>query len=490
MIYPPNESMDGSMSAYLTADSDSAYSDGSDKLDTPYKSFSHSLLGTSIEEGEEGPDLLSASNANGNHHDSEKQMLMHEHAEDYSLCDDERQDQEVGPPVHTIDTNDQQPLNTAGSLSPIGGHRNGMEIHHSSLEIHQSSSKLLFQADNMLNTAFLFIQPFANNLKTRRYVRSTILEQINPFDDGDSRIVAEYDIKAESIEHEGLVDKHYKTLAKYALGIKGGDSSTAKIPPEKFKSLFGEDLEKVIKEKRILNALEALSACVCTPTQLNDAWLEAEKIESSSSMKKIEKLDDDYYCGNLLIHNKNVYVINGFYMALKESYIRKGSSVHAYVIQWNPSSLSWCDFNSKVIGAANPKAAEAGSIRRVLYESYEDFDINTEPRTETGNGLHASLSPLEALAEQCNWLQRNVNQVDYGRCLLGHGVPKSVILDWCDNLKVKLPEMERGKKAFEVVRDLDSTPCTGRLVGLYDYELFGDNEGQDGRCSSCNCIIS
>jgi len=426
--------------------------------------------------------------------------------------------------------------------------------------------------NNFHNTAFVYIKPHANTKKTQQLVRLTLLDSINPFsynytdnddvddnnesnddDDDDGRtgrIISEYDITADVIQNNNLVDKHYRLIAKYATGIRGSVSCRTKIQPNKFRSIFGEDLDTVLKERRIYNALEALSACACTPQLLNELWVEAEEFRLEKDdepkhkhLKKVVEFDRGYCCGNLLIHNKNVYVINGFYMALRQSYIEPGSSIHAYVVQWNtPSSLSssvrstslpstlgsttlqWHQFRDKVIGSTNPREAADGSLRKMIYDQYAELGIDLELRpTALNNAIHASASPLEGLAEQISWLQQDVSSVEYGRVLLGRGVPESVILDWCHDLEVKVPnpksvlngetnQHENGNRnerritlwrrqqaprsmskssfsyqsPFELVQNLDAKECSDKLIGLYDYELFGASE-QQTKCCKFKC---
>ena len=361
--------------------------------------------------------------------------------------------------------------------------------------------------DESLNTAFIFLQPIINNndddactrKKMIRFIRSTLLDQINPFDEEDGRIVSDYDIDAETISKEGLVDNHYRDIATYAKGIKGCISSKQIIPEESFEKIFGEKLGKVIGEKRIYNAIEALSSCACTPKMLYNLWKEAERFETKS-MKKVAKFGNGYYCANLLIHGKNVYVINGFYMAMRETYVSKGSSIHAFVIQWNASSLKWRDFTEKVIGCEDPIIAEKGSIRQLIYEKYQELGLSTQPDL-LHNVIHASSSPLSALAEQCNWLQCDIKSVEFGRLLLSKGIPEATISDWCHNFDVKIPGKPSSYSSrkdgshnetvklicpFDMVKDLDTKDCLQKLIGLYDYELFSSTE-QQAQC--CKCII-
>ena len=64
--------------------------------------------------------------------------------------------------------------------------------------------------------------------------------------------------------------------------------------------------------------------------------------------------------------SEHVYVINGFYAAMRSKYTSPGSSVYYYSVEWNAAELSWSDFRSEVLGATDPETAVAGSMRREI----------------------------------------------------------------------------------------------------------------------------
>ena len=366
-----------------------------------------------------------------------------------------------------------------------------------------SSIRNIYRNDEPLNTAFLFIKPDANTEQTIKFVREFIMDEINPCDeneynydvdndDSNVGIVAEYTIDGEMIQNGELIDKQYKDLAYYAKDVKGVKSAKSMIDPENFKDRFGEDLEDVIHEKRIYNALEVLSAFGCTTHDLNILWMDEENFKRES-MKRVVQFASHYHCANLCICGENVYVINGFYMALRESYMTKdNNSIHAFVVQWDASSLKWKDFRKKVVGIENnPSESEVGSLRQLIYEKYEELEIKERPDI-IRNAVHVSSSPLQALAEQCIWLRHDVKSIHFGQVLLSRGVPESNILDWCHDSKVKIPNLSeespgdglKHTSAFDLVENLDAKECIDNLIGIYDYELFGLID-QKSRCCWC-----
>ena len=125
------------------------------------------------------------------------------------------------------------------------------------------------------------------------------------------------------------------------------------------------------------------------------------------------------------------------------------------------------------------QAAAVGSARRTIYDNWRTLDLPAQPNTGD-NGVHASASPFEALAERANWLKTPIDKDFYGRgnCLCtacGHirrsicvcnlyawmytglmaaGVPLSAITSWCDDPLVTC----NGKKGslFDHLEDLDA----------------------------------
>ena len=354
----------------------------------------------------------------------------------------------------------------------------------------QHTIDLNLRLDQPANFAFVYIKPNANTPAVRDLVHDMLLDHINPLDDGGGRIIAEYDISSELIQEGNLVEKQFKLLAHHAM-IRSG--SSVEISNNDFKAAFGEDLHLVKNEKRIYNAREALSGLACNPHALEQAWREAEK---DSSKGKIHCFGPDCYCGNLLLNGKNVYVMNGFFMAMREEYVKAGSSTHAYVIQWNADTLSWKDFSTRAIGAADPFKALPDSLRKIIFEKYQTLGMSTQSSL-ANDCIHASASPLEGLAERIHWCSKKVHQDEYGRILLGKGIPEGKILDWCDNVFVSsLPVNGKdpnssGMRIFDVVQGMDSKECAEKLTELYDIELFGPIGGleQKGNCRAC-CVVS
>ena len=86
--------------------------------------------------------------------------------------------------------------------------------------------------------------------------------------------------------------------------------------------------------------------------------------------------------------------------AMREKYTKESASIHYFCIEWDTSKSSWADFRGKVLGATDPTTADEGSLRREILDKYADLGLTEVPNVGD-NGVHASASPFEALAERC-----------------------------------------------------------------------------------------
>lgn len=91
-------------------------------------------------------------------------------------------------------------------------------------------------------------------------------------------------------------------------------------------------------------------------------------------------------------------------------------------------------------------------------EQYKKLGLATKPNTGD-NGVHASASPFEALAERNNWLGKSVEEDSYGKGLIAAGVPLATISKWSGDCQVSVEgETKDGKtmSVFDTLEDLDA----------------------------------
>jgi len=130
------------------------------------------------------------------------------------------------------------------------------------------------------------------------------------------------------------------------------------------------------------------------------------------------------------------YVINGFYMTMREKFTTKDAKLQYFVVEWDSKDLSWEDFRGKVLGTTDPASAVEGSLRRTILDDYKTLGLAGVPNVGD-NGVHASASPFEALAERMNWLGAKLEDDAFGQALLAN-VDKDTIVSWLKDPQVEL----------------------------------------------------
>lgn len=142
----------------------------------------------------------------------------------------------------------------------------------------------------------------------------------------------------------------------------------------------------------------------------------------------------------------------------KTAYCNPGEKIKWYTVSWPSNALSWADFRGKVLGSTDPTTAPPGSIRRTILDDFGDLGLETKPNTGN-NGVHASASPLEGLAERMNWLGAYIDKDDFGKALLAKGIAPDTIKKWVGDCQVTVEgETAPGKtmSVFDTLEDLDA----------------------------------
>jgi nucleoside diphosphate kinase len=290
------------------------------------------------------------------------------------------------------------------------------------------------------NSAFVFIKPHANTTPTQKLVQST-------FEKKGINIVTQGELTAEQIDKGMLIDQHYYAIASKATLLK---PQQMPVPADKFQKEFGLSWEDALNQGLVFNALDACAFLGIDAGALDAAWGPAKKV----------KFGGGFYCGLVTIPGKKpIYVFNGFFMSMRAKFVTPGTSIHYYVVDFEPSALSWADFRGKILGPTDPKAAPAGSLRKDILQNWKTLGLDAEPNVGD-NGVHASASPFEGLAERMNWLKADPTKDPFGSRLVAAGVSVETIKAWSVDPQVK------GKSLFDQLEDLDADDCVAKALEL------------------------
>lgn len=117
-----------------------------------------------------------------------------------------------------------------------------------------------------------------------------------------------------------------------------------------------------------------------------------------------------------------------------------------------------------MLGPTDPADAPVGSIRRTILDSYKELGLADKPN-KGDNGVHASASPFEGLAERTNWLEGKLEDDAFAAALLEAGLSKHTIEEWSVDPQINLPDGTKGS-VFDALEDMDADECLATLVKL------------------------
>lgn len=158
-----------------------------------------------------------------------------------------------------------------------------------------------------------------------------------------------------------------------------------------------------------------------------------------------------------------IYVINGFYTAMREKYTQASAQLYYYSVEWDAKDLSWADFRSKVLGVTDPNEAEAGSLRRKVKDDWQKLGL-TECPNVGDNGIHGSASPFEAMGERLNWVKDTLEKDTFAKALSSNQIKKAVIQDWTKDPQVDVDGQKMS--LFDALEDLDSEACLTKALKI------------------------
>jgi nucleoside diphosphate kinase len=218
---------------------------------------------------------------------------------------------------------------------------------------------------------------------------------------------------------------------------------------------FNLKWEDALAQNKVYNALDACAYLGVTADDLDSLWGKCKKAG------KLIKFGGGFYCGLIdgVADKDPIYVFNGFFMSMRSKFVAPGSSIHYYVVEFSSAQLSWKDFRGNVLGATDPTTAPADSIRGKILSDYAELGLTSVPNTGD-NGVHASASPFEGLAERMNWLKVSVSSDPFGAKLLDRGITEETIKAWTLDPQVK------GRGVFDTFEDVDCNECLDLAVEM------------------------
>ena len=270
-----------------------------------------------------------------------------------------------------------------------------------------------------------------------------------------TQVLSEGSLTAEQIDEGKLIDQHYYAIASKATILKPAQLN---VPADKFKAQFGLEWQAALDSGKVLNAMDGCAALGIDADEMDKQWGICKKA------KKLIKFGGGFYCGLIEIEGKgSYYVFNGFFMSMRSKFTAPGTSIYYYVVEWDSAAASWSDFRGKILGPTDPVEAPTDSLRGQIYAQWESLGLAAVPDVGD-NGVHASASPFEALAERANWVKADIATDSFGAQLVAAGVGLDTIKDWSVDPQVLIG----GTKGslFDSVEDMDTAACIEKLVSI------------------------
>lgn len=299
---------------------------------------------------------------------------------------------------------------------------------------------------NKTHSAFVFIKPHAVTESVKQTVKAQLMKV-------GIYILSEGVIPAEEIDQQSLIDTHYGAIAAKAVSTVPSELLVQPGAQDEFLQVFGLSWEEALQQNVVFNAMDAANALGISTEELGVKWGALQKGVD------LLKFGGGFYCARI----DGIFVINGFYMDMRAKFTTPGTCIYFLEVEWDARGLSWNDFRGSVLGATNPVEAVEGSVRNTIYLNWHELGLQACPDTGD-NGVHASASPFEALAERANWLNMSIESDFFGKALLASGLPLSMIEEWCKDPAVHF----EGKKQslFDLLEDLDSRDCLRRAADI------------------------
>jgi len=299
------------------------------------------------------------------------------------------------------------------------------------------------------NQAFVFVKPHAVTPKVNKIAREGLEAK-------GIKVLTEGDLTSEVIDKKKLIDQHYYAIASKATILKPHQLN---VPKDKFLKQFGLTWEDALSKGIVFNALDACAELGVDANEMAKLWGESKKNNN------LVKFGGGFYCGLVEVAGKKpIYVFNGFFMSMRSQFTAPGVSIHWYTVEWDENKLSWEDFRGKLLGPTDPKDAPADSLRGTILKDWKALGLKSEPNTGD-NGVHASASPFEAMAERMNWLETKCRDDNFCKAMVAAGISEARIAEWSVDPQVNIGGGKKGS-LFDAVEDGNASVCLAKLVEL------------------------
>lgn len=180
-----------------------------------------------------------------------------------------------------------------------------------------------------------------------------------------------------------VIKQHY---LMYSTAACADRIEVSKEVKSRFESAFGKRWDAEFSAGKIRPTAELLAEKRLSVHQLFNRW------NGLFGAGKAAKLGDGFIMGYL--EDLDAYCINAFYPSMEANFNHPKTDLHYYIVEFDPSDISWRQFRKVVLGATNAMNAVPESFRGQLYS---EFPVQFPGRD---NFAHGSAGPLEGFVER------------------------------------------------------------------------------------------
>jgi hypothetical protein len=309
------------------------------------------------------------------------------------------------------------------------------------------------QADR--NTATLIIKPTANAVaKSKEVVREF-------FEGHGFTIEREGEISASDMQERNILDRHYAAMCKSATMRQPEDLLVRQKERDDFERKFNQKWEDLTPNE-VFNAKG-----FCERFGVDEEDLNKEYWQKGRAVGGQVKLCAGTKCVKvkLLTEAREVYLINGMWYALRNTFTNAANGVHIFVISWNKTICTYRDFREKLMGSVDPASCihqQESCIRRKFWDNWKELGFAQQgiPSPEF-NAVHGSASPFEALVEQMNWLRLDPRRDAFGQRVI-NAIGEENLNEWVAD---KVFQLKDGSNVmvFDHLEMLDAEQCLVEL---------------------------
>jgi hypothetical protein len=250
-------------------------------------------------------------------------------------------------------------------------------------------------------------------------------------------------VTGESLSERNVIKQHYLMYSRAACVQSADELALTDEAKGKFESAFGKNWDT--ESSKVLGSPALQQAKGISTHELFLRWNE------QFTQRKTCKVQDGVILARL--DDLDGYCINAFYPAMEENFNNPATQMTYYVVEFDPSQISWKLFRKNILGATDAAKAESESIRGLLYT---DCKVEYSGRD---NFIHGSAGPLEGLVERAiHEPDFNIADNPVGRMLAERSINLDQFKQWKLNQTISqlgdIFDATEEKNTSEILNDL------------------------------------